>query len=114
MTRCRTRPTWSTGSPCQPWPLSPAGGAACAAHEECMMAITQKTAVPLSPAVPGAAPSRDLVTTPGCPGAIVDAYHTLLASVVLALAPPAGGMAPVAALAAHADAARVGANLSLV
>src|SRR3954451_18041050 len=102
MTRCRTRPTWSTGSPCQPWPLSPAGEAACAAHEECMMAITQKTAVPLSPAVPGAAPSRDLVTTPGCPGAIVDAYHTLLTNVDLALARHAGGMVAIVALDVHA------------
>jgi Mrp family chromosome partitioning ATPase len=79
-----------------------------------MMAITQKPAVPLSPAAPGAAPSRDLVTTPGCTGAIVAAYHTLLTNVDLALGPHAGGMVAIAALDANADAARVGANLSLV
>ena len=78
------------------------------------MAITQKSAVPLSPVAPGAAPSRDLVTTPGCPGAIVDAYRMLLTNVDLALGPHAGGMVAIAALDANADAAHVGANLALV
>ncbi|MFL5336012.1 MAG: hypothetical protein ACJ8H8_23265, partial [Geminicoccaceae bacterium] len=78
------------------------------------MAITQKSAVPLSPTAPGAVPSRDLVTTPGCTGAIVAAYHTLLTNVDLALGPHAGGMVAIAAIDANADAARVGANLSLV
>ena len=78
------------------------------------MAITQKPNAPLSPGAPGATPSRDLVTTPGCTGAIVAAYHTLLTNVDLALGPHAGGMVAVAAIDANADAARVGANLSLV
>ena len=78
------------------------------------MAITQKSAVPLSPTAPGAAPSRDLVTTPGCTGAIVAAYHTLLTNVDLALGAHAGGMVAIAALDENVDAARVGANLSLV
>ena len=81
------------------------------------MAITQKPGSlrdRLSPAAPGAAPSRDLVTTPGCPTAIVGAYHTLLTNVDLALGAHAGGMVATAALDENVDAACVGANLSLV
>lgn len=78
------------------------------------MAVTESSPARTPATARNAASSRTLITTPGCPPTVVDAYDTLLTNVDLALGPNAGGMIAIAALDASADAAIVAANLALV
>lgn len=76
------------------------------------MAITEQAKAP-SPAR-DVASSQLLITAPGCPSSVVEAYHTLFTNADLALGPNAGRMIAVAAIDDTADAATVAANLALV
>jgi len=80
------------------------------------MALTTPTSTSITPAAGPDASARLLVTSPGCPGGVEEAYHTLLTNVDLALGPHAGRVIVVAAVDASsdADAALVAANLALV
>jgi Mrp family chromosome partitioning ATPase len=77
------------------------------------MAVTENAARS-STAVRGGTPSRALVTASACPPRVVEAYHTLLTNIDLALGADAGGMVAVAAIDETVDAAPVAANLALV
>jgi len=80
------------------------------------MAIIDQSAVQ-SPVVVTPAPSTrpgSLITAPTCPASVVEAYHTLLTNVDLALGANEGRVVVVAAVDASADASIVAANLALV
>lgn len=55
-----------------------------------------------------------LISSTACPAGVVEAYHTLLTNVDLALGANANGMVAVASIDQHADAALVAANLALL
>jgi len=78
------------------------------------MALTTPASTSLTPTAGQDASSRLLVTSPACPSAVEEAYHTLLTNVDLALGPRTGRVIVVAAVDASADAALVAANLALV
>lgn len=78
------------------------------------MAISENSTVRTAPPRRVGAVSGSLVVDPGCPSAVVDAYHTLLTNVDLELGANAGGMVAVAAVDATASAALVAANLAIV
>lgn len=77
------------------------------------MAVTENVTARPAGTRPGAT-ARSLITAPGCPPNVRDAYDTLLTNVDLALGPNAGAMIAIAALDESADAPLVAANLALV
>lgn len=78
------------------------------------MAVSENTATRDRATRRAGARPPTLITTRGCPTAMVAAYHALLTNVDLALGPNAGGVLAVAAVDETADAHGVASNLALL
>jgi len=78
------------------------------------MAVTENTSASAAASRRANGRNGTLISSTACPPGVVEAYHTLLTNVDLALGANANALVAIAAIDQHADAALVTANLALV